>query len=97
MQQLRAVEGSLNGMPKLPALATLRQSRFWTQEQLAKKAQVARSTIAELELQERPARFTTMKKLADALGCDMLELVHGQPPKPARRGRRPKVASDPAT
>jgi transcriptional regulator with XRE-family HTH domain len=66
-------------MPKLPALASIRKSRFLTQEQLAERAKVARSTIAELELQDRPARFATMRKLADALGVEMLDLVRDDP------------------
>lgn len=82
MQQLQG--GFVNGMPKLPALARIRKECFLTQEQLAGKANVARSTIAELELQSRPARFTTMRKLADALGVDLQDLLHDEPPTQGR-------------
>jgi len=65
----------IRGMPKLPSLAKIRLAQFMTQEELAEKADVARSTIAELEMQGRPARFRTMRKLATALGVQMEDLM----------------------
>jgi transcriptional regulator with XRE-family HTH domain len=42
---------------------------------LAERSGVARPTISRLENDHMPARFVTVRKLADALGVDPAELV----------------------
>jgi transcriptional regulator with XRE-family HTH domain len=58
----------------LPGLRTQRQTVALTQEQLADKAGVSRPTVTRLENGAR-ARITTVRKLADALGCEPRELM----------------------
>jgi transcriptional regulator with XRE-family HTH domain len=49
-------------------LRELRDGAALSQEDLAKKANVSRATVAELEAGKRPARPSTRRKLAEALG-----------------------------
>ena len=46
-----------------------------SQDDLAKKAGVSRATIADLETNKRPARPSTRRKLAEALGVVPAELM----------------------
>ena len=62
-------------MLKTPRLRELRERAALSQEDLAKKAGVARATIADLEANKRPARPSTRRKLAEALGVDPKELI----------------------
>lgn len=58
----------------LPGLLRQRQRAALTQEQLAARAGVQRPTITRLE-NGGEARPTTVRKLADALGCEPRELI----------------------
>jgi transcriptional regulator with XRE-family HTH domain len=60
---------------KTPRLRELRERAALSQEDLAKKAGVARATIADLEADKRPARPSTRRKLAEALGVEPAELM----------------------
>lgn len=62
-------------------LKRLREALLMTQAQLAKKAGVGVVTISRLERRMVVARFSTVHKLARALGVQAKELV-------ARRGKR---------
>jgi len=62
-----------------------------TQAQLAEASGVARSTIAELEAGNRPARWSTQRKLAEALGVDVETLVRGFPRRVAQTTPEPPV------
>ena len=62
-------------MLKTPRLRELRERAALSQEDLAKKAGVARATIADLEANKRPARPSTRRKLAEALGVEPAELM----------------------
>lgn len=59
----------------------LRRERFWTQEQLAEEAGVAASTVVYIEMGPdaekgtKEPRFSTLKKLANALGVDPRDLL----------------------
>ena len=53
----------------------LREARFLTQADLAKRAGVGVVTISRLERDLGIARFTTIRKLAEALGVEPAELV----------------------
>lgn len=46
-----------------------------TQEELAERARLTKSTISRLESGYHRARYTTVKKLAQALGCDPSDLL----------------------
>ena len=62
-------------MPKLGRLKAIRESRFLTQEMLAERSGVSRPNIARLERGDEEARFSTVWKLANALGVQPEELV----------------------
>lgn len=59
---------------KLPNLRRLRERSVLTQVELAQKADLARSTLVMLEQQKSGARQSTIRKLANALGCLPKEL-----------------------
>ena len=65
-------------MLKTPRLRELREQAALSQEDLAKKAGVARATIADLEANKRPARPSTRRKLAEALGIGPAELMDSE-------------------
>lgn len=64
----------------LPGLAAVRHKKMLTQEELAKRAGMARSSVAEIETLVRPARVSTVRKLAEALGVSP-ELLKREPKK----------------
>ena len=52
----------------------------WTQEELAVKAAVGRSHLAEIETGEQNVSLDVLSRLADALGCPLTSLlVHDEP------------------
>lgn len=65
----------MDSVPKVPSLKRIRESRFLTQLELAEKSGVHRVTIANLEGGQEEARFSTIKKLASALGVEPSNLV----------------------
>ncbi len=62
-------------MPILKSLKQIRESQFLTQQELADKAGITRVAVARLESGKVDARFSTLKKLAEALGVKPQELV----------------------
>jgi transcriptional regulator with XRE-family HTH domain len=64
---------------KTPRLRELRERVALSQEGLAKKSGVSRATIADLEAGKRPARPSTRRKLAEALGVEPAELMDSEP------------------
>jgi DNA-binding XRE family transcriptional regulator len=57
-------------------LRRLREERFVSQRDLAKRAEVSPTTILHLETGENPnPRLSTVRKIAEALGIDPNELV----------------------
>jgi transcriptional regulator with XRE-family HTH domain len=62
-------------MPMLTNLRRIRESRYLTQHDLAGLSGVSRPTIARLEAGDTEARFSTLRKLADALGVHPDDLV----------------------
>ena len=62
-------------VPPLKRLREIRESQFLTQKELAQRSGVSRITIARLEGAGEDARFSTVKKLAAALGVEPRELV----------------------
>jgi transcriptional regulator with XRE-family HTH domain len=57
------------------AVLTRRSSREWTQAELAAKAQVGRSHLAEIETGGQNVSLEVLARLADALGCSMSTLL----------------------
>ncbi len=58
-------------------MATLREMRLrqaLSQRDLARKAEVAPKTIVDLELGRQEPRLRTMRRLAEALGVEPLEI-----------------------
>jgi transcriptional regulator with XRE-family HTH domain len=49
-----------------------------SQQDLERMTGVAQSTISRLEANQRPARPTTVRKLAGALGVEPKELMKGE-------------------
>jgi transcriptional regulator with XRE-family HTH domain len=56
-------------------LKELREHAALSQMDLAERSGVSRATIAGLETGERPARPSTRRKIADALGIEPHELT----------------------
>ena len=75
-------------MPMLPRLRVVRESKFLTQRELATRAGMAQATIARLETQKQPARLTTVRKLAEALGVEPAVLMEGRMDDGARSQMR---------
>ncbi len=59
----------------LPGLRAAREAKFLTQIELAERAGINPSTISELEVGRRKARFRTIRQLAAALAVTPEELV----------------------
>ena len=76
---------TVGGMPKVinPIAARIRQLREekgWSQEQLAEAADLSRDAVSRIERNDRKApRFSTMKKIADALGIRPSVLLDSEP------------------
>jgi transcriptional regulator with XRE-family HTH domain len=65
-------------------IARLREERLLTREQLAQEAGLTTSTISHAERGEGQIRFSTLRKLADALGVEPLVLLR---PSEAEEGQ----------
>jgi DNA-binding XRE family transcriptional regulator len=65
--------GGLEG-GEMPSLRELRLRKMWSQRDLSAEAAVARKTIVDLELGRVEPRLQTMRKLAEALGVEPLEV-----------------------
>ena len=59
-------------------LRQLRVERALTLRALAERSGVSYDTINKLELGQRPARLSTIRKLADVLGVEPKELMKGE-------------------
>jgi DNA-binding XRE family transcriptional regulator len=55
-----------------------RRRRFMTQEQLAKAAGISQRTLVNIETDKVEPHFSTILKLAEALGVDPIQLVDDQ-------------------
>ncbi|HHW36777.1 MAG TPA: helix-turn-helix transcriptional regulator [Bacillales bacterium] len=53
----------------------LRESKGWTQSQLALKSRVSQSAISDIESGKRNPSFNVIKKIANALGVSVTELT----------------------
>lgn len=64
-------------MPRVEGekLRTLRERRFLSHRDLAKRASVSPTTVLNLEAGRVEAQRRTVRKLAEALGVDPAELV----------------------
>jgi transcriptional regulator with XRE-family HTH domain len=56
-------------------LRRLRVERALSQQDLERMTGIAQSTISKLELGNRPARLSTIRKLAEALNAEPKELM----------------------
>jgi transcriptional regulator with XRE-family HTH domain len=56
-------------------LKELRKLRALSQQELAEAAGVGRNTISRIEREDTGAHGRTLRRLADALGVDVAELV----------------------
>jgi transcriptional regulator with XRE-family HTH domain len=60
-------------------IKALRGTRGWTQEQLADRASMQRSYLADLELGRRNPSVRTLVRLANAFGIAVGELFEDEP------------------
>jgi transcriptional regulator with XRE-family HTH domain len=65
-------------MHKTSRLRELRDNASLSQEDLAERSGVSRTTIANLEAGRRPARPSTRRKLAKALDVEPVELMDSE-------------------
>jgi transcriptional regulator with XRE-family HTH domain len=65
----------LTTLPNLPRLRAVRIARALSQAELAERSGVSRVAITRLERGDVDARFATIRKLADALGCRPQDLM----------------------
>lgn len=63
----------------LPHLAEWRRSKLLTQGELADLAGITSTAISNFE-RGRPASFTSVKRLAKALGIEPSQLISSEPP-----------------
>ncbi len=59
----------------MPTIKELRQSKKWTQDELAAKSGVTARTISRLENRDTPPEKTTLRLLAIAFGLDPQTLI----------------------
>jgi DNA-binding XRE family transcriptional regulator len=59
----------------LPGLRAARQNSGRTQHELAERAGVSKTTISALEAGRRGAYMRSVRRIADALGTDVVDLV----------------------
>lgn len=62
-------------VPYLPGLRPLRLRAALSQKDLAERAGMSQTAISDLENKLTQARPSTMRKLADALQCQPVELM----------------------
>jgi len=60
-------------------LRRLRVGQALSQQELERMTGIAQSTISNLELGNRPARLSTIRKLAEALNVEPTELMQENP------------------
>jgi transcriptional regulator with XRE-family HTH domain len=65
----------LASVPKLPRLKAVRERQLMTQEELAARSGIGTATISRLENGWTDARFSTVRKLAAALGVEPQALM----------------------
>jgi transcriptional regulator with XRE-family HTH domain len=78
-------------MQRTPFLRALRERAALSQKDLAKLSGVARATIADLEAGKRPARPSTLRKVAQGLGVEVTDLYEG--PEVPRMSAPPSQAT----
>lgn len=60
-------------------IKTLRVAKGWTQQELADRAHMSRSQLAQIEAETRPANTLRLNAIAAALGVHVEELFDGHP------------------
>lgn len=68
-------------VPKKDMLAELMYRKGWTRRQLAKKAQIGEVTMQQVYNGKRNPSAPVAKKIADALGVDVVDLFNLTPRK----------------
>ena len=56
----------------------LRRNKFFTQKELAEKANISQATISYIENGDKSPTERTLKKLATALDVDIMELIQSE-------------------
>jgi transcriptional regulator with XRE-family HTH domain len=71
----------------VPTLVELRTARLWSQRELARRAGVSQSTIVAIEAGERATQLLTMRRVANALDVDWLEITEFAEALQERQGK----------
>ena len=58
----------------MPTVRELRLRQLWSQRELAQRAGVAEGTIVNIETGHRLPRLLTMRRIANALGVNWMEI-----------------------
>ncbi len=58
----------------MPTVRELRLRQLWSQRELARRAGVAEGTIVNIETGQRLPRLLTMRRIAESLGVDWVEI-----------------------
>jgi transcriptional regulator with XRE-family HTH domain len=58
------------------AVTRLRERKLWTREKLAQEAKVSPTTVTGVEEARTRVRLGTIRKLAEALEVDPMEILH---------------------
>ena len=58
-------------------IKAVREGKVWGQAELARKAGISPNTLYRIEAGTHEPRPVTIRRLAEALGVDPTELVHG--------------------
>ena len=74
-QQEERMAGEHNRSVLLPGLRAARQNSGSTQHELAEHAGVSKTTISALEAGRRGAYMRSVRRIADALGTDVADLM----------------------
>jgi transcriptional regulator with XRE-family HTH domain len=71
----------------MPTVRELRLQQLWSQRELAQRSGVAEGTIVSIETGQRLPRLLTMRRIANALGVNWMEIDE------FRQGIEKKVAA----
>jgi len=58
----------------MPTVRELRLQQLWSQRELARRAGVAEGTIVNIETGQRLPRLLTVRRIANALGVNWMEI-----------------------
>jgi Predicted transcriptional regulators len=83
------IADTFDGPPPLERrIASLRQERNWTLKDASEATGVSASTLSKIERGDLSPTITTLQKIANGFGLDVIQLLAGQQEVPRLVGRR---------